>query len=92
MLQPIVVRKKDGKYYEIAGERRWRAAKLAKLKVPVVVRDFTPAQIMEAALIENIQRQDLNPIEEAKAFENLINEHGLTQEEAAAKVSNPEPR
>ena len=89
MLQPIVVRKKDGKYYEIiAGERRWRAAKLAKLKeVPVVVRDFTPAQIMEAALIENIQRQDLNPIEEAKAFENLINEHGLTQEEAAAKVS-----
>ena len=53
----------------------------------MVVRDFTPAQIMEAALIENLQRQDLNPIEEAKAFENLINEHGLTQEEAAAKVS-----
>lgn len=89
LLQPIVVRKKDNKYYEIiAGERRWRAAKLAKLKeVPVVVKDLTPEQIMEAALIENIQREDLNPIEEAMAFENLINEYGLTQEEAAKKVS-----
>ena len=89
ILQPIVVRKKDDKYYEIiAGERRWRAAKLAKLKeVPVVVRDFTPEEVMEAALIENIQRQDLNPIEEAKAFENLINEYKMTQEDVAKKVS-----
>ena len=89
ILQPIVVRKKDDKYYEIiAGERRWRAAKLAKLKeVPVVVRDFSPEEVMEAALIENIQRQDLNPIEEAKAFENLINEYKMTQEDVAKKVS-----
>ena len=83
------MRKKDDKYYEIiAGERRWRAAKLAKLKeVPVIVRDFTPEEVMEAALIENIQRQDLNPIEEAKAFENLINEYNLKQEDVAKKVS-----
>lgn len=89
ILQPIIVRKKDDKYYEIiAGERRWRAAKLAKLKeVPVIVRDFTPEEVMEAALIENIQRQDLNPIEEAKAFENLINEYNLKQEDVAKKVS-----
>lgn len=89
ILQPIIVRKKDDKYYEIiAGERRWRAAKLAKLKeVPVIVRDFTPEEVMEAALIENIQRQDLNPIEEAKAFENLINEYKMTQEDVAKKVS-----
>lgn len=89
ILQPIIVRKKDDKYYEIiAGERRWRAAKLAKLKeVPVIVRDFTPEEVMEATLIENIQRQDLNPIEEAKAFENLINEYKMTQEDVAKKVS-----
>ena len=89
LLQPILVRKKDDKYYEIiAGERRWRAAKLAGLKeVPVIIRDFTTEQVMEAALIENIQRKDLNPIEEALAFSNLINEYTLTQEELAAKVS-----
>lgn len=89
MLQPIVVRKKGEKYFEIiAGERRWRAAKLAGLKeVPVIVREFTPEQVMEAALIENIQRQDLNPIEEALAFTNLISEYSLTHEEVARKVS-----
>ena len=89
ILQPIIVRKKDNKYYEIiAGERRWRAAKLAKLKeVPVIIREFSPEEVMEAALIENIQRQDLNPIEEAKAFENLINEYKMTQEDVAKKVS-----
>ena len=89
LLQPIVVRKKDDKYYEIiAGERRWRAAKLAGLKeIPVVIRDYTPEQVMEAALIENIQRQDLNPIEEALAFTHLIKEYDLTHEAVAEKVS-----
>ena len=89
LLQPIVVRKKDEKYFEIiAGERRWRAAKLAGVKeIPVIVREFTPEQVMEAALIENIQRQDLNPIEEALAFTNLISEYSLTHEEVAQKVS-----
>lgn len=89
LLQPILVRKKDEKYFEIiAGERRWRAAKLAGLKeVPVIVREFTPEQVMEAALIENIQRKDLNPIEEALAFTHLINEYDLKQEEVAERVS-----
>ena len=89
LLQPIVVRKRDDKYYEIiAGERRWRAAKLAKLKeIPVIIREYTPEQVMEAALIENIQREDLNPIEEALAFTHLINEYDLKQEQVAVKVS-----
>lgn len=89
IIQPILVQKKNDKYYEIiAGERRWRAAKMAKLKeVPVIIRDYTPKQVMEVALIENIQREDLNPIEEAKAFENLIKEYNLKQEELAQKVS-----
>ena len=89
ILQPIIVRKTDDKHYEIiAGERRWRAAKLAGLKeIPVIIREYTPEQVMEVALIENIQRQDLNPIEEAKAFENLISEYGLKQDDVAKKVS-----
>ncbi len=89
IIQPILVQKKNDKYYEIiAGERRWRAAKMAKLKeVPVIVREYTPKQVMEVALIENIQREDLNPIEEAKAFENLIKEYDLKQEELAKRVS-----
>ncbi len=88
VLEPLIVTKK-GKYYEIiAGERRWRAARLAGVKeVPVVIKDYTDKEIMEISLIENIQREDLNPIEEALAYEALINEYKLTQEEVAAKVS-----
>lgn len=88
VLEPLIVTKK-GKFYEIiAGERRWRAARLAGVKeVPVVIRDYTDREIMEISLIENIQREDLNPIEEALAYESLINEYSLTQEEVAEKVS-----
>ena len=87
VLQPLLVQKK-GDYYEIiAGERRWRAAKLAGLKeVPVVIRQYTKQQTMEIALIENVQREDLNPIEEAKAYQRLIQEFELKQEEIAARV------
>lgn len=87
VLQPLLVQKK-GDYYEIiAGERRWRAAKLAGLKeVPVVIREYTKQQSMEIALIENVQREDLNPIEEAKAYQRLIQEFELKQEEIAARV------
>ena len=88
VLEPLIVTKK-GKLYEIiAGERRWRAARLAGVKeVPVVIREYTDREIMEISLIENIQREDLNPIEEALAYESLINEYSLTQEEVAEKVS-----
>lgn len=87
VLQPLLVQKK-GDYYEIiAGERRWRAAKLAGLKeVPVVIREYTKQQTMEIALIENVQREDLNPIEEARAYHRLIQEFELKQEEIAARV------
>ena len=88
VVEPLIVTKK-GKFYEIiAGERRWRAARLAGVKeVPVVIREYTDREIMEISLIENIQREDLNPIEEALAYESLINEYSLTQEEVAEKVS-----
>ena len=88
VLQPLLVQKK-GEYYEIiAGERRWRAAKLAGLKeVPVVIREYTKQQSMEIALIENVQREDLNPIEEAKAYQRLMHEFNLKQEEIAARVA-----
>ena len=88
VLQPILVQKKKDYYEIIAGERRWRAAKLAGLKeVPVVIKDYSPQEIMEVALIENIQREDLNPVEEAKAYQNLIKEYNLKQEEVAERVS-----
>ena len=88
IVQPLVVTKQDGYYEIIAGERRWRAAKLAGLKeVPVVIKEYTPQEIMEVALIENIQREDLNPVEEAKAYQNLIEEYNLKQEDVAKKVS-----
>ena len=84
----MVVAKKDDYFEIIAGERRWRAAKLAGLKeVPVVIKDYSPQEIMEVALIENIQREDLNPVEEAKAYQNLIKEYNLKQEEVAERVS-----
>ena len=88
VIEPLVVVKRKGYYELIAGERRWRAARLAGLKeVPVVIKDYDDQQIVEIALIENLQREDLNPIEEAIAFQKLIDEYGLKQEEAAEKVS-----
>jgi ParB family chromosome partitioning protein len=88
IIQPLIVQKRD-KYYEIiAGERRWRAARIAGLKeIPVIIKDYTPQETIEVALIENIQREDLNPIEEAQAYQRLIKEYQLTQEELADKVS-----
>ena len=88
LIQPIVVQKKDDYYEIIAGERRWRAAKMAKLKeVPVIIKEYSPQEVMEIALIENIQRRDLNPIEEALAYKSLIDEYNLKQEEVADRVS-----
>lgn len=88
IVQPLVVTKKDDYFEIIAGERRWRAAKLAGLKkVPVVVKDYSPQEIMEIALIENIQREDLNPVEEAMAYQRLIKEYNLKQDEVADRVS-----
>lgn len=88
ILQPLLLQKK-GKYYEIiAGERRWRAARLAGLKeVPAIIKEYTSQEVIEIALIENIQREDLNPIEEAQAYQRLISEFNLKQDELAARVS-----
>ena len=88
ILQPLLVQKRDNYYEIIAGERRWRAAKLAKLKeVPVIVKQLTEQEIMEISLIENIQREDLNPIEEALAYKRLLSEFNLKQDEVAERVS-----
>lgn len=88
IVQPLIVTKKDNFFEIIAGERRWRAAKLAGLKkVPVIVKDYSPQEIMEIALIENIQREDLNPVEEAMAYQRLIQEYDLKQDEVAERVS-----
>jgi ParB family transcriptional regulator, chromosome partitioning protein len=87
IIQPLVVRQHEGHYQIIAGERRWRAAQKAGLhEVPVVIQDVSEAWAFELALIENIQREDLNPIEEAEAYRNLIEGFGLSQEEAAKRV------
>lgn len=87
IIQPIIVKKNNNSYTIIAGERRWRAAKLAGLnRVPVLIKDFTQKQVMEIALIENLQREDLNPIEEADAYMNLMNEYDLTQEQIAETI------
>ena len=88
IISPLLVQKKDGYYEIIAGERRWRAAKKAGLKeVPVIIREFSSQEAVEISLIENIQREDLNPIEEARAYERLTVEYGLAQEEVAGRVS-----
>lgn len=88
IIQPLIVQKKDDYYEIIAGERRWRAAKKAGLKkVPVIIRDLSEQEIMEISLIENIQREDLNPIEEALAYKKLLKEFNLKQDEVAEKVS-----
>ena len=88
VLQPLLVQKK-GDYYEIiAGERRWRAAKMAGLKeIPVIIREYSHQEMVEIALIENIQRENLNPIEEAQAFKRLLEEFQLKQDEVAERVS-----
>lgn len=88
ILQPLIVQKKKGYYEIIAGERRWRAAKLAGLKeVPVIIKEYTKQEIVEISLIENIQRENLNPIEEAMAFKRLLEEFNLKQDEVAERVS-----
>lgn len=88
VLQPLIVQKKDDYYEIIAGERRWRAAKLAGLKeVPVIIKDFSDLEVVEISLIENIQRENLNPIEEAQAYKRLLDEFNLKQDEIAEKVS-----
>lgn len=88
LISPILVQEKNGRYVIVAGERRWRAAKLAGLKeVPVIVRSYTDCEIAEISLIENVQREDLNPIEEAMGYKRLIEEFGLKQEEVAECVS-----
>ena len=88
LIEPILVQDRKDHYEIIAGERRWRAAKLAGLKeVPVVIREFSEQEIVEISLIENIQREDLNAIEEALAYKSLMDKFGLKQEEVATKVS-----
>ena len=88
IIQPLIVQEKNGFYEIIAGERRWRAAKLAGLKeVPVIVKDYSDLEVVEISLIENIQRENLNPIEEALAYKRLLNEFNLKQDEVAERVS-----
>ncbi|MBQ9886857.1 MAG: ParB/RepB/Spo0J family partition protein [Lachnospiraceae bacterium] len=88
IIQPIIVQQKGEHYEIIAGERRWRAAKLAKLKeVPVIIKKYTDKEVTEISIIENIQRENLNPIEEAMAYKRLLDEFNLKHEEVAEKVS-----
>lgn len=92
VVQPLIVQQDGDSYRIVAGERRWRAARRAGLEtVPVIVRDLSDRQVMEVALIENLQREDLNPIEEAEAYEKLISEYGMTQEEVASVVGKSRP-
>jgi ParB family transcriptional regulator, chromosome partitioning protein len=87
LIQPIIVKEEDGYYSIIAGERRFRAARLAKFdKIPAIIKDYNQVEILQVALIENIQRQDLNAIEEALCFKRLIDEYFFTQEEVASKI------
>lgn len=90
VIQPIIVTKKANGYIIVAGERRWRAARIAGLKIiPAIVRELTNQQIMEQALIENLQREDLNPLEEAFAMNNLLKTHKMSQEQLAKKLGKP---
>ena len=93
VLQPLLVRPTaHGTYQIVAGERRWRASRMAGLtEVPVVIKDLTDEQSMEYALIENLQREDLNPVEEAKGYRTLTTTHGLTQDEVAGIVGKSRP-
>ena len=90
VIQPIIVQRKGKSYTIVAGERRWRAARIAGLKlIPAIVRDLTDKQVMEQALIENLQREDLNPLEEAEAMQSLIKTHHMTQEQLSKKLGKP---
>ena len=92
IVQPIIVNKKDNRFVIVAGERRWRAARIAGLKtVPCIVKDYSNQEISEIAIIENLQREDLNPIESARAIKNLIDEFNLTQDEVADKIGKSRP-
>ncbi len=93
VIQPLTVRQTENGYYQIiAGERRWRAARLAGLDdIPAVVIEANDREVTELALIENLQRQDLNPVEEAMGYESLMQDYGMTQEEAAARVGKSRP-
>ncbi len=88
VIEPVILAKRGKRYEMIAGERRWRAAKKAGLKkIPAVIRDYTEKEIMEISLIENIQRQDLNPIEEARAYNTLLKAYNMKQDELAERIS-----
>ncbi len=92
IVQPLIVQRDGSQYKIVAGERRWRAARIAGLKtIPVIIRDLSNKQVMEIALIENLQREDLNPIEEAEAYDKLMNEFAMTQEEIAGTVGKSRP-
>jgi len=92
IVQPIIVKKESEIYRIVAGERRWRAARLAGLNtVPVIIRELSNKQLMEIALIENLQREDLNPVEEAEAYDRLIKDYGMTQEEISKTVGKSRP-
>ena len=93
VLQPLLVQEREDYYEIVAGERRWRAAKIAGIKeIPVIIKKLTRQEIMEISLIENIQREDLNPIEEALAFKRLLTEFNLKQDEVAERVSKSRTR
>lgn len=93
VMQPLTVRQLDSGYYQIiAGERRWRAARIAELReIPAIIIEADDKKVMELALIENLQRQDLNPVEEAMGYQTLMADYGLTQEEAANRVGKSRP-
>ena len=92
IIQPLIVTKENDTYYIIAGERRWRAARVAGIKkIPVIERTATTKEVMELALIENIQREDLNPVEEAEAYQKLMEEFSMTQDQVAAIVGKSRP-
>lgn len=92
VIQPIIVKEMGGRFVIIAGERRWRASRIAGLKtIPCVLKNYTEQEISEIAIIENLQREDLNPIESAKAIKNLISQYNLTQDEVADKIGKSRP-
>lgn len=92
IIQPILVRKEDNYYKIVAGERRWRAARIAGLKkIPILEKELDRKQTMEISLIENLQREDLNPIEEARAYKRLIDEFNITQEDIATRIGKSRP-
>lgn len=92
VVQPLIVTKEDGYYKIVAGERRWRAARIAGLKeVPVIIREYTDIQVEQIALVENLQREDLNPIEEAFGYKQLTEKFNLTQEQVSQKIGKSRP-